>query len=295
VGEIADAIRRARGAKPLLEAPEPAVAGAPSLRGFQPAPAPAATPAAAAPARGTPHGHSVDSVSPRNDALVIEEDGANAEVCRHLALRLRAALDARKARSVAIVSAERADGKTTVATNLAIAFASLARSREVALVDFDLRKPSIGQYLNLARHTGIEEVLQGRADLESAAINIQHPAIDVFPVVTQQRSAHEIFVLPRVGELVQELERRYQIVVIDTPPAPIVPDASLILRHASACVPVVRTGKTRARSLRKLLDCLPPEKIVGWILNCERTSSFEYGEYYYGDPEPEPRERGARS
>jgi capsular exopolysaccharide synthesis family protein len=280
MGEIADAIRRARGATVAAASPRPAMAGVQALRGFEAPEAPAPRPSSAA------HGHPVESVTPHNDALVIEEDGANAEACRHLALRLRSALDARGLRSVAIVSAERADGKSTVATNLAVALASLTQSREVALVDFDLRKPSIASYLNLARHTGIEEVLNGRATLDDVAINVQHPAIDVYPVATQQRSAHEIFVQHRIAEVIAELERRYQTVVIDTPPAPLVPDANLILRHVRACVPVVRTGKTRARSLRRLLECLPSERILGWIVNCERTSKSDYGDYYYSEPDP---------
>ena len=71
------------------------------------------------------------------------EEGPNAEVCRQLALRLRTALDERGSRTVAVVSAERGDGKTTLAVNLAIGLATLTREREVALVDLDIRKPSM--------------------------------------------------------------------------------------------------------------------------------------------------------
>ena len=277
MGEIADAIRRARGGQPLAVPAERSERASSAFRGLPTAPL---SPPASSPAGAPELGHAVDSVEPQNQAVVLE-DGPNAEICRHLALRLRSALDRRGVRSAAIVSAERGDGKTTVACNLAIALASLSRSREVALVDFDLRKPAIGPYLNLRRSTGIEEVLHGRADLDAATLNVQHPAIDVFPVAAPQRAAHELFVQPRVAEVIRELERRYATVIVDTPPAPLVPDASLILRHVAVCVPVVRTGKTRARSLRRLLDCLPADRIAGWILNCEKASSFQYGGYEY--------------
>ena len=71
--------------------------------------------------------------------------------------------------------------------------------------------------------------------------------------------------------------------IVDTPPAPLVPDATLILRHVAACAPVVRSGKTRARSMKRLLECLPRERLIGWILNAEPSARFGYRDYYYGD------------
>ena len=270
MGEIADALRRARSQRPA-----PAAAPEPGLRGL---PAPSLR-AAAAPTDSKP-GLSVSSVEPQNAAVILEP-GPNAEACRHLALRLRKALDERRARSVAIVSAERGDGKTTVACDVAIALATLSREREVAVVDFDLRKPSIAKSLSIPHDAGIEEVLLGRTTLDSVRVCVQQPAIDVYPVVTPQDAAHELLVLPQMAALIADLERRYAMVIVDTPPAPLVPDATLILRHVAACVPVVRAGKTRARSLKRLLESLPRERLIGWILNGERASRFGYGDYYY--------------
>ncbi len=288
MGEIADAIRRARNQLPgqRLLTPDPAAEPAPTLRSLSPSPAPAA------PVREPERkpAFAVDSVDPENEAIILE-DGPNAEACRHLALRLRSALDAQGARSVALVSAERGDGKTTVACDLAIALATLSRERDVALVDLDLRKPSIAKYLSIPHDVGIEEVLLGRASLDSVRVQVHLPAIDVFPVVTAQRAAHELIVLPRMAQLIEELERRYTTVIVDTPPAPLVPDANLILRHVPACVPVVRSGKTRARSVRRLMDCLPDDRILGWVLNCAPRSAFGYQDYYYGEGELEPESR----
>src|SRR4029450_10504694 len=129
MGEIADALRRARSQRPTPTAPEPGLRGLPApvtLDGAVP---------------GTKPGLMINSVEPQNTAVIVEP-GPDAEACRHVALRLRSAMDERRAHSVAIVSAERGDGKTTVACNVAIALATLSRDREVALVDFDLRKPS---------------------------------------------------------------------------------------------------------------------------------------------------------
>jgi protein-tyrosine kinase len=278
MGEIADALRRARSQRPAAS-PESA-----SLRSVPTAPAPAPVARSAPPVEAKP-GLSVRSLEPQNAAIIIEH-GPEAEACRHLALRLRGAMDERRTRTIAVVSAERGDGKTTVACDVAIAFATLSREREVALVDLDLRRPSVLKSLSVPHQAGIEEVLLGRASLDSVRVSVEHPAIDVFPVVTPQDAAHELLVLPQMAALIADLERRYATVVIDTPPAPLVPDATLILRHVSACAPVVRIGKTRARSVRKLLDCLPNDRIVGWILNGERAARFGYRDYYYGEEPP---------
>ncbi len=277
MGEIADALRRARSQQPTA-APEP------GLRGIQAIPVPASR-GTAAPTPTAELGLSVSSIEPQNEAVIISQ-GPNAEACRHLALRLRKAMDERRARSVAIVSAERGDGKTTVACDVAIALATLSREREVALIDLDLRRPAIAKSLSIPHRAGIEEVLLGRTTLDAVRIAVDQPAIDVFPVVAPQDAAHELLVLPQMAALIADLERRYATVVVDTPPAPLVPDATLILRHVATCAPVVRAGKTRARSLRRLLDCLPHDGLVGWILNCERATPFGYRDYYYGDEPP---------
>ena len=276
MGEIADAIRRARGLQP--KSPD-SVGGLliPSLRTA------AAAPSSLAPVRApaVAPDHCVETVYPENPAIVLE-NGPNAEVCRHLALRLRTELDERGARSVAIVSAERGDGKTTVACNLALALASLSRGREVALIDLDLRRPSVASYLALPAKRGVEKVLRGEAELDEVLLAVHHPAFDVVPAVNPQSAAHELMVRSQVGELIAELERRYAIVIIDTPPAPLVPDANLVLRHAATCAPVVRTGKTRARFFRRLVDCLPRDQVIGWIVNGDRSSRFRDDDYYYG-------------
>jgi non-specific protein-tyrosine kinase len=272
MGEIADALRRARSQR----APSPPPSE-PGLRGL-PTPAPRSAPALPE----TRPGLTINSVEPQNAAVVLDQ-GPDAEACRHLALRLRNVLDQRRSRSVAIVSAERGDGKTTVTCNIAIALATLSREREVAIVDLDLRKPSILKSLSVPHDAGIEEVLLGRATLDAVRVSVHQPAIDVYPVVAPQDAAHELLVLPQMAAMVAELERRYATVVFDTPPAPLVPDAALILRHVAACVPVVRAGKTRARSVKRLLDCLPRERLIGWVLNGERVPTFGYRDYYYGD------------
>ena len=298
MGEIADAIRRARerGETRERELPLPTLRSAsPVDAAAEPAPA---QPAPVEPPPSTPSpalesirsripfiGKRVESVEVTNDAVIMD-DGVRAEECRHLALRLRSELEERGAKSVAIASAERGDGKSTVVCDLSIALASLSRGREIAVIDLDLRKPSMGRYLSLPEGPGIEDVLRRKVTLEEVQIQIDDPSIDVYQAVEPQRSAHELLVQPSFAAMIQDLESRYSTVLIDTPPALLVPDVTLILRHVKACLPVARAGKTRARNMRQLVARLPRKQLLPAILNGDRSkdSDDEYG--YYGADGP---------
>jgi receptor protein-tyrosine kinase len=217
-------------------------------------------------------------------AVAVDRHSSAAESCRHLALRVRAELERRSLRSVAVTGPLRGEGKTTVACNLALALASVSRGREIALVDLDLRRPRVAADCRLPAQTGIEEYLAGRPSLREVCIAIEKPAVDVFPALTPQESAHELLVQPSFAALVQDLERRYSVAVFDTPPTLLVPDTRLILDQVGSFIAVARCGDTRERALRSMLDLLPRERLLGTVLNEGPlpTHSRQYA-YYGGD------------
>jgi len=271
VGEIADAIRQAWSPHERVSIP-----GLVGRAASAPAPVDARARIRA--------GHRVETVAPASPAIVLAEN-ANTQLLRQIALRVRGELDARGARSVAVVSAVQGEGKTTVLCDLALALASLSRSHDVAVLDLDLRRPAVARYLSLPRDLGVEQVLRGEATLDDVQVEVHRPAFDVYPAVVPQRAAHELLVLPRFGKLVEELEARYATVLIDTPPTLLVPDTHLVLRHVAACVPIVRAGQTRARRLRQLAAALPRGKVLGGILNGARASHVRgYDDYYREEP-----------
>ena len=83
------------------------------------------------------------------------------ELHRHLALQVSSQLEARSAQTLCVVSALRDEGKTTVAATLAMALASLTSNRSVALIDLDMRNPSVRRRLELTAEAGIESYLLG--------------------------------------------------------------------------------------------------------------------------------------
>ena len=185
----------------------------------------------------------------------------------------------------------RADGKTTIACNLALALASMAAGRRIALVELDLRRPSICQDLDLAPPpVGFERVLTGEAPLDAARLR-SDSGVDLFLIRDPAVNAHEILARRELGSVLTELDEYYHTTVLDTPPVLVVPDVSLILPHVEACVTVVRNCATPISAIRGMLDVLPAEKIVGAFLNDAREprhfGSYDYYSGYDEDPAAE--------
>jgi Mrp family chromosome partitioning ATPase len=303
MGEIADALRRASDApvarraaplrRPTLIRPadvadrEPAPERAPAPRresaaAPEPAPVQERAPAAAreaapleepasTPAESAPTGEAIAiaKLVTRNSAIALEQ-GASWDACRRLALSVQSELAARGARSVAVTSALGDEGKTTAACNLAIALASLGEGRRVALVDLDLRTPAVAASLGIVQGCGIEKVLRGGVALEAARVSVRNPEFDVYTAVEPQRAAHSLLVLTSYVGIMRRLSQEYDVVVVDTPPCLLVPDTNLILAHVDACIPIARAGRTRTRTVRKMLDLLPGDRILGGLLNGAR-------------------------
>lgn len=279
MGEISEALRRARSVG------SPAPQGAPPERVPMPPAAPVG--AAAPPAAPEAPIEHVDSPPRTRDglwsprALFVEDHGPAAECARHLALRVRAELERRKARSIAVVSALHDEGKTTVAGNLAMALCSLSASRSIALIDLDLRKPSLAKALGVAPRKGIDDVFAGAASLGEACIAFDHPALDTYPVRVPHAVAHELLVKPSTAATLAELERRYEVVVIDTAPVLLVPDTPILLDSVATCLAVARAGRSRSHAFQRMCAMLPPGKLIGAVLDEGRLPTDAASYRYY--------------
>ena len=222
--------------------------------------------------------------------VIVDARGPAAEALRHLALRLRRELHARGARSVAVLSALREEGKTTMACNLALALASLDVGRGVALLDLDLRKPNVAKSLEIDVVVGIEDVISGKARLREACVSIDVPPLDVYPARRPQTDAHQILSQPALTTLLRDLEREYEIVVVDTPPVLLVPDAALILGPVKTALAVGRAGKSTQGAIQAMIKLLPENRLLGAVLN-EGPLPVRAGYYgYYADDAGETEE-----
>ena len=227
---------------------------------------------------------------------VLVKGSAVADRFRHFALRVKRDLEERGAKSVVVTSALRGEGKTVTACNLALALASIAAGKRIALLDLDLRSPSIARAMATVPIAGVEEVFGGKRSLGSVRIRTDVPSLDVFPVGEPVAEAHELLARPEVGKVLRELENRYDLVVCDAPPVLPVPDVPLILSHVGACLLVAGAGSTQQSAFREMLELLPREQLLGTFLNCTRSSrQSQYYQHSTEDPAATRQESDARS
>jgi non-specific protein-tyrosine kinase len=172
-----------------------------------------------------------------------------------------------------VTSALPGEGKTLAAINLAF---TLAREFQhtVLLVDGDLRKQSVHKYLGCAGEKGLVDYL---ADGVPVSELITWPGIEKMTVISGGRSfqeSAEILGSPRMKELVSDMKSRYpeRYILFDVPPILTAADALSFAPLVDRVIVVVQAGKTSRDDVKKALQFLPKEKILGLVLNrCSST------------------------
>lgn len=151
---------------------------------------------------------------------------------------------------IVVTSPGRAEGKSVVAANLALAFA--AAGRRVTLVDADLRAPALGAAFEVDGAGGVADVLTGAVDPGKVAVHRVAPGVTLVPTSPADSSVTpDAFASPRARDLVQSLATSAEIVVIDAGAIVEPPDAAALSGVASSYLLVARAGRTRISALQR--------------------------------------------
>jgi len=185
---------------------------------------------------------------------------------------------------LAVTSPTVGDGKTTTAINLAGALAQAPDAR-VLLVDVDLRRASMLKQLGLVdpdRPGLVDAILNPELPLDDVTQLCPPFNLSVVPAGRRQAIQYELLKSPRLGELLGEARRRYDYVLLDTPPLVPVPDSRLIGKWVDGFLMVVTAHRTPRKLLEEALTVIDPAKIVGLVFNSDDRPLFgySYGEYY---------------
>jgi capsular exopolysaccharide synthesis family protein len=183
-----------------------------------------------------------------------------------------------------ITSAEPGDGKTTTASNLAIALASTGQT--TVLVDADLRRAQISRTLGHGKAIGLTEVITRQASLADAVT--AQGAVHVLPAGTLPPNPSEILGSQAMASILDQLRESFDAVVVDTPPVLVVTDGVVLAPQADAIVLVARHGKTARAAIVETVRRLEAVGAApsGVVLNAlPRSESGGYqGEYVYAPP-----------
>jgi polysaccharide biosynthesis transport protein len=217
-------------------------------------------------------------VHPEPDLVIGDPHSPHAEAFRTLKTNLDFAGVDKALRSILIASPGPADGKTTVAVNLAV---SIARAgTNTLLIDADLRNPSIHRFLGIPNSVGLSEVILGTTDEETSAIQWKEPSLRVVTAGTLPPNPTEVLASRRMDQTLKQLEQEARIVVIDSPPFGLA-DASLLASKVDGVVLVIRAGHTREGPTRAMLEQLDRAgaNVIGVVLNYLGRGGAEYVVY----------------
>lgn len=190
-----------------------------------------------------------------------------AESFRQIRTNLQFSHVSHNTNSILVTSSLPGEGKSTTAVNLAIAMAQSGRS--VVLIDADLRRPRVSDYLGLERNAGLTTALIGRAAVRDL---LQPWGEDDLYVLTSGQippNPSELLGSKQMKALMKELEGSFDTVILDAPPLLPVTDAAVLAQQVGGVVMVVGSSKVRLPDLKKAMTSLEmiEADLLGVVIN----------------------------
>lgn len=185
-------------------------------------------------------------------------------------------------KTLAITSSTMAEGKSTVASNLAISLAQ--EEKKILIIDCDLRKPKVHKIFNLPNTKGLTSIVMGVNTLEDTVYNLSD--IEGLSIITAgpiPPNPSELLSSKRMREFLEVIKEEYDMIILDTPPIGIVTDAAIISTYIDGTLLVIKAGETEianAEHAKELLDKVNAN-IIGAVLNNIPMKDGKYGNYQY--------------
>jgi capsular exopolysaccharide synthesis family protein len=204
------------------------------------------------------------------------------EQYRKLAAALHHAQTESGTKVVMMASALPGEGKSLTAINLALTL-SESYHRRVLLLDADLRRPTVQRIFGLAPVGGLNDAL--KADEERPIVLSQISArLSVLPAGRPDTDPMSGLASDRMRRVISEAAEHFDWVIIDTPPVGLLSDASLLSEVVDGVVFVVRAGKAPYALVKRTVEAITPERIVGVVMNAvdyaHDPNAGGYYEYY---------------
>lgn len=192
--------------------------------------------------------------------------------------------------SIAIVSSGEGEGKSTTSLGLARAASELGIT--VLLVDSDLRRPTLAAEagrmgVDISASAGLAHHLAGGTivDFDALAVTVPGTSLSLIPTNATHDAAH-LLNSSALEDFVERAEQAYDLVIFDTPPLTLGPDASFVAAVTMGAVFVIDARSTRRTQANRAIDQLrrTRARILGVVLN--RTDDLSYSSYYHDGPHP---------
>jgi protein-tyrosine kinase len=197
-----------------------------------------------------------------------------AEQYRLLRTRLEGREQGRRSQLIVVTSPLVGEGKTITSGNLALTMAQEFQ-HTVALIEADLRRPTLAQLLGVRPEPGLVDVLTGAATLEEALVPVPGHNLTLLPAGAAAGRATELLASATMSHVAEALRARFHRIVIDTPPVTLA-DTHVLARLADGVLFVVRAGVTPTPALEQALQGIERARVIGFVLNAVDGEGEEY-------------------
>ncbi|MTD30557.1 CpsD/CapB family tyrosine-protein kinase [Planomicrobium sp. YIM 101495] len=181
--------------------------------------------------------------------------------------------------TIMITSAGPAEGKSTVASNLASIYAQ--EGKKVLLIDSDMRKPTMHYIFPVRNNLGLSTILSGHSALKNTIKGTAIPNLDLLPAGPIPPNPAELLTQPVMDRLIEELTVGYDLVIVDAPPILSFSDAQIIGNKCKNALLVVHSGRTvrddaiKAKEMILLSGCSLLGVVMNKLMQQQNKSYFE--------------------
>jgi capsular exopolysaccharide synthesis family protein len=206
------------------------------------------------------------------------------EAYRRLRINVVYANPDKQYKVIMVTSANKGEGKSTVAANLAVTFSEAEKS--VLIIDLDLRRPTQHKIFGENREPGLTDSLFETVSLSTIIRSTVAPNVDVLTVGKKTPEPATVLDSKRLKQLIDKLQDRYDHIILDTAPYGIISDSASLLRLVDGLIVVSRFNSTTKRELQFTIDGLNHlnADILGLVLNAfnpEKSTDYYTNYAYY--------------
>ncbi len=224
-----------------------------------------------------------ERVEPRLVAIT-NPDSSYCEEYRSLRTHVLHKSQKQKLQSIVVASVNQGEGKSITALNLAWLLAQTDGVRAL-IIDSDLRRPSLAEYIGIEADKGLSHVLAGDATLSESIVRLEPSGLHILPGGDARKDVAELISGPRFKEILREARELFDYIIIDAPPLGIFTDATVLINHADGAMLVIRANKTSFSMIDRTLEPIPKDRFLGVVLNQSedvlKESEYNYGYYNY--------------
>lgn len=236
------------------------------------------------------NGHGIDTYKVGNgkvpNEMVLFRDRSNvfSESIRRLKNNIVFQNSDNVPKTIAVTSSEKGEGKTSIACNLAIAFAD--EEYKTLIIDTDFRRPRIHTLFGLSNEKGISNLIRGQIHASEIIQNSDNNYLKVITCGSKTDRPESLVNDKKFVAFLKKMESIFDVIILDTPPFGIISDSTSLLRNADATVMVAKYRKTNKQIYTHTLEELRRinANVCGMVLNGfepDKDPAAQYGSGYY--------------